>query len=132
MTKNSAAKKAARRYQQEHPGTTLPEAMRAVARASAPRSVNDVVSEGEMRELSERLADRARERGVRFVGLDESVRLQSERRWAALINAAATEVGMTELAKRLDPQQFATGLFERVMTQGRTPTSNTATRRVRG
>ncbi|WP_372464405.1 MULTISPECIES: hypothetical protein [Rhodococcus] len=32
MTKNSGRKKAARKYQQEHPGTTFPEAMRAVAR----------------------------------------------------------------------------------------------------
>lgn len=35
MTKNSGQKKAARKYQQEHPGTTLPEAMRAVARPTA-------------------------------------------------------------------------------------------------
>ncbi|MBT2269601.1 hypothetical protein [Rhodococcus erythropolis] len=31
MTKNAGRKKAARKYQQEHPGTTFPEAMRAVA-----------------------------------------------------------------------------------------------------
>lgn len=35
MTKNSGRKKAARKYQQEHPGTTFPEAMRAVARPTA-------------------------------------------------------------------------------------------------
>lgn len=40
MTKNSGRKKAARKYQQEHPGTTFPEAMRAVARpATEPFSV---------------------------------------------------------------------------------------------
>lgn len=32
MTKNFGRKKAARTYQQKHPGTTFPEAMRAVAR----------------------------------------------------------------------------------------------------
>ncbi|MBH5144290.1 hypothetical protein [Rhodococcus erythropolis] len=42
MTKNSGQKKAARKYQQEHPGTTLPEAMRAVARPTAePFSMPD-------------------------------------------------------------------------------------------
>lgn len=42
MTKNSGQKKAARKYQQEHPGTTLPEAMRAVARPTTePFSMPD-------------------------------------------------------------------------------------------
>ncbi|MEU5844611.1 hypothetical protein [Rhodococcus sp. NPDC047139] len=41
MTKNSARKKAARAYQAAHPGTTFPEAMRAVARGEDPTSAAD-------------------------------------------------------------------------------------------
>ncbi|WP_370185606.1 hypothetical protein [Rhodococcus wratislaviensis] len=40
MTKNSAKKKAARAYQATHPGTTFPEALRAV-RSSAPIADGD-------------------------------------------------------------------------------------------
>jgi hypothetical protein len=54
MTKNSARKKAARKYQLENPGTPFPEAYRAVATASTPAALPGgpvVVDEGEWVDL---------------------------------------------------------------------------------
>jgi hypothetical protein len=82
-------------------------------------NVDDAVSAEELSRLVERLAEQAAEHGRIFTGLDESVRLQSERRWAEYLQTAARSVGMEDLAERLDPQQFAPGLFEKAMGMGR-------------
>ena len=142
MTKNSARKKAARKYQLENPGTSFPEAYRAVATPSTPAAlpagltvvdegewvdlrpgtdgtsplVKDLVSDEEWLELYRRLDQHSGEHDSPLLNasLDESRILQSERRWAAYVRDAARLVGMDEVADRLDPTQFATGRFEQM------------------
>lgn len=62
MTKNSARKKAARKYQLENPGTPFPEAYRAVATPSTPATLPGkyvVVDEGEWVDLRRGPDDRS-------------------------------------------------------------------------
>ncbi|CRK54584.1 protein of unknown function [Rhodococcus sp. RD6.2] len=72
MTKNSARKKAARKYQLENPGTPFPEAYRAVATPSTPAALPGglmVVDEGEWVDL-------------RLGPDDRSLRVNDERRYS--------------------------------------------------
>lgn len=86
-------------------------------RQEGVRRVTDVVTEDEFRELLDRLAGRAREAGLPFFGLDESQQILGERRWAAYLRTAATSVGMTDLAARLDPEAFPASAADRFISR---------------
>lgn len=82
------------------------------------KKVRDVVGDDEMRELLQRRQDAAHARDTLFI-FDESRQVMSDRQHAAYLRTLAESVGMLKLAERLNPSEFAPGMFERVMNDGR-------------
>lgn len=82
------------------------------------KRIQDAYTEADFTELMDRCQAAARANGSVFFLHEEELRM-GDRHHAAYLQRLARAVHMDELADRLDPDQFAPGMFENLLHSGR-------------